>query len=400
MPQIRGRRVPSQILIAPNAFKGTLTAAEAARAITEGVNSAWPGTNCRSTPLADGGDGFLETLMAGREADIVTRQVAGPLLAPVWARAGRRLADEGATAVLELAASSGLSLIPHPTPHTAARASTMGLGELILDMIAGGAEEIWIGLGGSASTDGGAGMAQALGFGLLDSKGDQIRAGGIGLGELDRIDARDVSPLLGQARIVAACDVDNPLLGPRGAAAAFAPQKGADLPTVQRLEHGLARLAQIVERDLRLAPIGIQPGMGAAGGTAFGLASFAGARLESGVSVVAAWVGLDRALEEADLVITGEGRFDLASLRGKVTGEVLLRSAQLGVPCLVLAGSAEPESEAAARELGGWLFLAPGEGGLTPVNQVAAYSRLREATRRACLELYASNPEPGGGLRA
>lgn len=251
-------------------------------------------------------------------------------------------------------------------------------------------QTILVGLGGSASTDGGSGLAAALGFRLLDRQGRAIGSGGIGLLDLDRIDASGADPRLAETELVAACDVDSPLLGPQGASAVFAPQKGADRAMVQVLEQGLRLLEVIVDRDLRRSGLAERPGAGAAGGAAFGLAAFCGARFEKGVSLVASLVGLDAALDEADLVITGEGHFDETSLSGKVTGEVLRRSEQRGLPCLVLVGSADPALEAAVRELGGWLVLTSpnrSAGAATLITLEAASSQLRATTTRALVEL-------------
>lgn len=377
--------LPQRVVIAPNAFKGTLTAAAAARAISAGVTRAWAAAACHSIPLADGGDGFLETLLGVPGSSQFLVQVAGPLQETVWANVGLLGKRSEPVAVVEMASSCGLSLVDHPSPDTSLQASTRGLGELIVAALGRSVQRVLIGLGGSASTDGGAGLGLALGFRFLDRHGEPIRPGGLGLVDLDRIDAPETSALLPEGRLVAACDVDSPLLGPLGAAATFAPQKGADPPTVRRLEQGLARLAQVVERDLHISSIDSQPGMGAAGGAAFGLAVFGRAHLESGISLVARWVGLDAALDEADLVITGEGRFDQASLRGKVTGEVLQRCQRRHLPCLVLAGSADPSAVRQALELGGRVCLTS-DSGRAPVMPTpqAAFSDLREATTRAC----------------
>jgi glycerate kinase len=390
-----------RVVIAPNAFKGTLTSPEAARAIGQGVVQVWPGATCRAVPLADGGDGFRATLLLAPGSKKLRFRVPGPFLEPVSAAVGWPGGQPGRVAVVELADCCGLSRVEHPSPDSSLRASTRGLGELILAALANQAERVLIGLGGSASTDGGAGLGQALGFRLLDRDGQPIRPGGIGLIDLDRIDRAGASPLLRDKELLAACDVDSPLLGRLGAAVTFSPQKGADPPTVGLLERGLARLAQIVERDLQLPPIESEPGMGAAGGTAFGLAAFGGARLESGVSLVASWVGLDDALDRAQLVITGEGRFDLASLRGKVTGEVLRRAASRQLPCVVLAGSAESEAEQAARELGGRVVLTSARGGLPGgLTRRAALRELREAAKWACLKLAEeARTDPAGGAR-
>jgi len=379
---------PIDVLIAPNAFKGTLTAPQAARAIDEGVVAARPSAFCRQLPLADGGDGFLETALAARAGELVQLQVAGPILDPVQAAYG--WLPDAATALIELAQTSGLQLVTHPSPDTAARATTKGLGELLRHVLARRPATILVGLGGSATTDGGSGLASALGFRLLDRQGQPIGSGGVGLIDLDRIDASGADRHLGATELVAACDVVSPLLGPHGAAALCAPQKGADPATVQLLEQGLRRLDEVAARDLHGFGLGERPGAGAAGGAAFGLGAFCGARFEEGVSLVADLVGLDAALDEAELVITGEGHFDETSLSGKVTGEVLRRSAQRGLPCLVLVGDADPALDPAVREFGGWLVRTSPQqrdkagAAITPE---AAFSQLRAAGTRALLEM-------------
>jgi glycerate kinase len=393
MPVPATATAPRRVLIAPNAFKGTLSGRQAALAIGEGVALSWPSTNCRSMPLSDGGDGFMETLLAVPGSSDFPVQVVGPLQEAVWSRVGWLGGDVKGVAVVELAGACGLSLVHHPSPDTSMRASTKGLGELIAAALERGARKLLIGLGGSASTDGGAGLAQALGFRLLDRSGEPIRPGGLGLTDLDRIETPDTLAWSGQAQLVAACDVESPLLGRLGAAAVFGPQKGADPATVRLLERGLERLAMVVERDLHPPVLDSTPGMGAAGGTAFGLAAFGGARLESGASLVASCVGLDQALGETDLVITGEGRFDQASLTGKVTGELLRRCAGLQLRCLVLAGSADPAAAQSARKLGGQVVVtSSGSVSAHALNTERALSELRLATQRACREWAASGP--------
>lgn len=390
MPELAQAAPPGRVLIAPNAFKGTLSAALAAQAIGAGVARAWPLARCRSMPLADGGDGFLETLLSVPGSDRFQIQVPGPLLEPVSASLGWLGGDRDRVAVVELANCCGLVLVGRPTPDTSLRASTRGLGELIVAALDQRAQRVLIGLGGSASTDGGAGLGQAFGFRFLDRSGEPIRPGGAGLLDLDRIEAPAASPRFPGPKLVAACDVDNPLLGKLGAAATFGPQKGADAQTVRLLERGLSRLAELVDRDLQLVRLDSQPGMGAAGGAAFGLAAFGGARLESGVALVAAAVGLDQALDEADLVITGEGRFDEASLRGKVTGEVVRRCGERQLTCLVLTGSVDASAQTEVRALGGRIMLtSPGGGPRRGISPEAAFSELREATTQACLGLGA-----------
>jgi glycerate kinase len=387
MPEIP-RRI--RVLIAPNTFKGTMTGAQAARAIREGVMAAWPYAACRELPLADGGDGFLETLLAEGDGELIQCRVSGPLLEPLLASFGWLQMGRDRTAVIELAQACGLKLVARPNPDIAGRASTLGLGQLLGQALEQGPETILVGLGGSASTDGGAGLASALGFRLLDSRGQPISAGGVGLLGLDRIDASGADPRLAKTELVAACDVDSPLSGPQGAAAVFAPQKGADLGTVQVLDQGLRRLEAIVARDLGRSGLAQRPGAGAAGGAAFGLSAFCGARLEQGAPLVASLVGLDGALDETDLVITGEGHLDETSLSGKVTGEVLGRCSQRRLPCLLLVGSADEDVAAEVRDMGGQVVRTssnPTEAGaMTPE---MAFSQLRAASRGALLELTA-----------
>ncbi|MGH7608561.1 MAG: glycerate kinase family protein [Candidatus Dormibacteria bacterium] len=378
-------RVTLRVLVAPNSFKGTLSASAAAAAIALGVERARPGSQTVLKPMADGGDGFLETLLAAWPGGRRTHhQVSGPLGAEVRAEIGW-IERRGGTAVLELAAAAGLALVGHPSPESAARAGTRGLGELIEIARSQGAAEILVGLGGSASTDGGAGLATGLGYRLLDRAGRQITPGGGGLLALEGI----VAPpgYAQRSRVVAACDVANPLLGPSGAAAVYAPQKGADAATVRRLERALERLARVADRDLGPSAAARRPGAGAAGGTGFGLLRFAGAELVPGARLVAEAVGLDQALEVCDLVITGEGRFDLQSLEGKATGEVVLRARARGLPCTVLAGSAAPEALARLEGLGGDFRLAA-KGGI-PEEGAEAAAQLTEA---AAISLLAMPP--------
>ncbi len=386
------------VVIAPNAFKGTLTAAQAATAIREGVLQIWPQAECLELPLADGGDGFMETLLESQRGQVVRCQVSGPMLEPISSGFGWIGSSTEGTAVLELAAACGLILISRPTPETASQATTRGLGELLAAALERQPQRVLIGLGGSASTDGGAGLAQALGFQLLDRSGRQIPPGGRGLLELDRIEPPPGKASWSGVELVAACDVETPLLGPRGAAAVFGPQKGADPEMVERLELGLARLAEVVARDLGVTERESLPGSGAAGGTGFGLICFCGATLTSGFNLVAAMVGLDEALSRADVVITGEGRLDQASLRGKAVGEVLRRAAARGLPPVVLTGSVEPSVRAQLEGQGVLLLTtsAP-DGAVAGLTAERALSELRSAAAKACLQLPASGAFPPAG---
>jgi glycerate kinase len=318
-----------RIVIAPDSFKGSLAADRAAAAIAEGVRRAAPDAECVERPVADGGEGTVAAaLRAGYRA--VAAPVSGPDGRPVDAV----LALDGDTAVVELAAAAGLGLLEQPAPLTA---STRGVGELIGAALDSGARRVVLGIGGSATTDGGAGMLQALGVRLLDAAGREVPPGGAGLAALDRIDAAALDPRLGRVELVVATDVDNPLVGPSGAAAVFGPQKGATPSDVELLDAALRRYAAVLARDLG-ADVADLPGAGGAGGTAAGAVAVLGALLRSGAAMVCDLVGLDDALAGARLAITGEGALDAQTLHGKAPAEVARRARAAGVPCLALAG--------------------------------------------------------------
>ena len=327
-----------KVVIAPNAFKGTLTASEAADAIARGVREVWPDAHIIEVPVADGGDGTVEALVSARRGAYRTARVDGPLGDPVDARYG--LIEDGATAVVELATASGLALIP-PERRDPRRASTYGFGQLLEAARNDRASKLIAGIGGSATNDGGAGMGQALGYRLLDAAGRDLPRGGAALARLERIDPSGFHPGWRSVQVMVACDVTNPLLGPEGASAVYGPQKGADPEAVRELDAALARFAQVVERDLgkKVADI---PGAGAAGGAGAGLVAFLDASLVPGAPLVVASAGLDEALNRADLVITGEGRVDEQTAYGKAPGEVAKRAHAAGIPVLLLAGSKGP----------------------------------------------------------
>jgi glycerate kinase len=318
-----------RIVIAPDSFKGTLAADQVAEAIGRGIVRALPGAERVLRPVADGGEGTVAAaLAAGYRAQSVT--VPGPGGSPVEAT----FALDGTTAVLELAAAAGLGLLRQPAPLTA---TTRGVGELVLAALDAGARRIVLGLGGSATTDAGAGMLQALGVRLLDADGADLPPGGSALGRLARIDVGGLDPRLAGVDLVVATDVDNPLTGSQGAAAVFAPQKGASAEEVAVLDAALTRFADVLRRDLG-AEIANLPGAGAAGGTAAGAVGVLGARVMPGAALVCDLVGLDDVLSGADLVVTGEGSLDEQTLRGKAPAEVAARAGRVGVPCLALAG--------------------------------------------------------------
>jgi len=346
-----------KVVIAPDKFKGSLTAPEAARAIGLGVDRALPGAVLDLVPMADGGEGTVAALVAATSGTFFDASVAGPLGEPVTARYGRL--GDGRTAVIEMAAASGLALVP-PGRRNPGLASSRGTGELLLAALAGGARRIVLGIGGSATNDGGAGLAQALGFRLLDAEGRDLGPGGLELSRLDRIDASGRDAQLDGVEIAIACDVDNPLCGPRGASAVYGPQKGADPETVAALDHGLQQLARIVSRDLGIA-IADLPGAGAAGGLGGGLVAFAGGRLEPGIDLVSRAVNLADRLAGAGLCLTGEGSLDGSSAAGKTAVGVARLARRLGIPTLAVAGTLGPGVEAVLGEgIAAYFSVCPG----------------------------------------
>ncbi|MGW5052447.1 glycerate kinase family protein [Actinokineospora sp. NPDC004072] len=327
-----------RVVIAPDCFGGTLTAAEAATAIAEGWRRGAPGHELVLRPLADGGPGFVEVLRTALGGELRTETVTGPLGEPVTAT----WLSHGDTAYIESAEACGLHLVPKDRrPDACEAVTTRGVGELLA--AARGHKRAVIGLGGSATTDGGAGLLAALGAVAVDADGAPLPPGGSALARCTRIDGG--AELVGPAedapgalpRIVVATDVTNPLLGEQGAAATFGPQKGADPAAVERLEAGLARWAEVLADWSR--PVADLDGAGAAGGLGAALLALGGERA-SGAGLVRAATGLDAAVAGAGLVITGEGSLDWQSLRGKLVTGVAAAAAERGVPCLALAGQA------------------------------------------------------------
>lgn len=322
-----------KILIAPNAFKGSLTAMAAAEAIADGVQRVFPHAELVQLPIADGGDGTLDTIMATAGGEIHSVRVMNPLGAMIDARFG--LLPDG-TAVVEMAEASGIRLIGREQLNPM-RTTTFGTGQLILAAMDHGANRIIVGVGGSATVDGGAGMALALGVSLVDALGDPISFGAEGVLALDRIDLSTRDSRINDVEIIVACDVTNPLIGPEGAARVFGPQKGADPAMVEKLDSGLARYAEIIERDTGQA-VAELPGSGAAGGLGAGLVAFLGARLESGADVVLDTLNADAHLANVDLVITGEGAIDAQTIYGKAPIGIAKRASKRGIPVIALGG--------------------------------------------------------------
>ncbi|MBI2238560.1 MAG: glycerate kinase [Actinobacteria bacterium] len=328
-----------RVLVAPDKFRGTLTAAEAARAVATGWRRVRPDDEVDEIPMADGGEGTLDALVAALGGERRTVRVAGPLGDPVEAEYGMVRGAGGRTAVVEMARASGLQLIAE-TRRDPLRATTRGTGEVILAACAEHPATVVVCIGGSATNDGGAGMAQALGARLLDAEGADLAPGGAALLGLVTIDARTIDPAVADARFVVACDVDNPLTGPEGASAVYGPQKGASEQDVALLDRALAHFAAVVHRDLGIDVRGI-PGGGAAGGLGAGLVAFLGAHLRPGVEVVMEAVGLAERLAGAGLAIAGEGKLDEQSLRGKAPAGVIRAAREAAVPVVVVCGQAE-----------------------------------------------------------
>ncbi len=346
-----------KVVIAPDKFKGSLPAPEVATAIARGLARAWPEADVDLVPMADGGEGTVEALVKATSGIHREATVTGPLGEPVAARFG--LLGDGQTAVLEMAAASGLVLVPADRRNPL-RTTTRGTGELLRAALDAGASRVILGIGGSATNDAGAGLAQALGFRLLDAQGQELEPGGGDLGRLDRIDPSGRDPRLDRIELAVACDVDNPLCGPRGASAVFGPQKGATPEMVARLDHNLAHFARIVERDLGVT-IADLPGAGAAGGLGGGLVAFAGGRLERGVDLVIRSVGLGDRLNGAVLCLTGEGSLDEQTASGKTAAGVARLARSLGVPTLALAGTIGPGAEAVLHEgIDAYFSICPG----------------------------------------
>jgi glycerate kinase len=299
-----------------------------------GVLRAAPNAEVLSIPMADGGEGTVDAIVAATRGTHVTLDVTGPLGETVSARYG--ITGDASVAVIEMAAASGLELIP-PDQRDPAIATTRGTGELLVHAIDSGAKRILIGLGGSATNDGGAGFAEALGYQLLDSDGQGLAPGGLALARLHRIDSSSVHQAVKELDIVGACDVTNPLCGPEGASAIFGPQKGASPTLVQQLDEALLHFGTVAGEQLGVDILTI-PRAGAAGGLGGGLVAFAGASLRPGVEFVAETAGLEPAMENSTLVLTGEGRIDAQTALGKTPMGVSLCAARHGIPVIAIAG--------------------------------------------------------------
>jgi len=328
------------VVVAPGAFKGSLPAKDVAAALAEGVERVWPAARLERLPLSDGGDGWVDSMVSAADGSFFEVRVRGPVGDEVEARYGL-IDSEGVTiAVVEMAAASGLALVPREgrDPRVA---TTYGTGELIRHALDRGAQKLLVGVGGSATNDGGAGMACALGARFVDADGEELPPGGAALAHLDRVDLSGLDARLGDVEVVVASDVENPLLGVDGASAVYGPQKGATPEMVEDLDSALCHFADVVE-DAVGRRLRDEPGAGAAGGLGFGLMALCGAQLRPGVELALDSLEADRVIQGASLVLTAEGMLDSQTLAGKLPVGVARRARRHGVPVVAVGGAVAP----------------------------------------------------------
>jgi glycerate kinase len=361
------------ILVAPDSFKDCLPAGAVAEALKEGILDILSGTDVHALPMADGGEGTVDAVVAATRGKRVTVEVLDPLLRPVTSFYG--ITGDGGTAVIEMAAASGIELLA-PGERNPWITSTFGTGQLIMDALNRDCRRIIVGIGGSATNDGGAGMAAALGVTFTAKDGNHCREGGGGLGELQQIGLDGLDPRIKQCEILVACDVTNPLTGPEGASVTYGPQKGADPTMVEQLDRNLIRYAELIREQLGLE-VDRVPGAGAAGGLGTGLMAFTGARLVSGFNLIAEVTGLEDRVRQADLVITGEGRMDGQTLYGKTPFGVATMAKKYGKPVIGVTGSLEPGAEVLYSH--GFDLLMPIQE--QPASLAESMSRARELLR-------------------
>lgn len=369
------------IVVAPQSLKGSLDAPDVGTAIAAGIHRVWPDADIHVVPVADGGEGTVQALVAATSGTIQHATVLGPLGVPVTAAYGILGGDSSTTAVIEMAAASGLPLVP-PERRDPRHTTTRGTGELMLAALDAGAQRLLIGIGGSATNDGGAGMAQALGARLLDAQGAELPFGGAALAQLARIDISTLDPRLKDVEIQVASDVTNPLCGPEGASAVYGPQKGATPAMIAELDAALAHYAEVLQHDLG-ADVANIPGAGAAGGLGAGLLAFAHARLVPGAQLVLEALNFERIVRGAALVYTAEGRLDSQTAYGKAVGAVAAAARAAGARVVALAGSVAADDTALAA-LGIDVALSICDGPMSLEESMANASRLlSDAAARA-----------------
>ena len=325
-----------KIILAPDSFKGSLASMDVAAAMETGIKRVIPGAECIKIPMADGGEGTVRSLLDAAGGELISCTVKGPAGGRV--NAGYGILADNRTAVIEMAAASGLSLVSGSSRNPL-KTTTFGTGELMCHALDRGVETIILGIGGSATNDAGVGMAQALGAVFRDKGGRIIRQNGAGgmLQDIASVDLQGLHPELRNTRVLVACDVDNPLSGKNGAAHVFAPQKGADAAMVKILDKNLKHLAGVIKRELGV-DVDKVPGAGAAGGLGAGLLVFAGAELKSGIDIISKATSIETHLRTADLVFTGEGRVDFQTAFGKTPAGIARLAGEYGVPVVAIGG--------------------------------------------------------------
>ena len=330
-----------KIVVAPDSFKGSVTALQAAEAIERGLHRVFPDAEIEKLPMADGGEGTAQSLVDATGGQILTVPVVDPIGVEIEAQYG--VLGDGVTAVIEMAAASGLTLVPLEQRNPLVT-TTYGTGQLIKAALDRGCRKLLIGIGGSATNDGGAGMAQALGAKLITASGEPISWGGGGLEKLNAIEISELDPRISETETVVACDVNNPLTGEDGASHVYGPQKGATPEMVQTLDTNLAHFDTILQRDIG-GTVGDIPGAGAAGGLGAGLMAFLNAELKSGVALVIEATQLEKRLADADLVITGEGQINFQTVFGKTPIGVAKVAKERGIPVVAIAGSISDDAD-------------------------------------------------------
>lgn len=325
-----------KIVIASDSFKGSLTSVEVAQAATRGIKAVYPNCEVVAVNVADGGEGTVEAIVDALGGEIICTSVSDPLGRPIQARYG----IAGEKAIIEMAATSGLPLL-QPAERNPWMTSTYGTGEMIMDAIQRGCRQFLVGIGGSATNDAGTGMLQAMGFRFYDANDKEIThcCGGT-MQDIVRIDDSDVPDSVRQSTFTIACDVDTPFCGPEGAAPIFAPQKGADTAMVQQLDAGMTSFANVIEDKYHINIVPIA-GAGAAGGMGGAFRAFLHATLKRGIDMVLDAIDFNAIIQNANLVITGEGKIDFQTTKGKTAAGVLTRAKQQGIPVVAIGGSVE-----------------------------------------------------------
>lgn len=369
-----------RVLLCPDSFKGTLSAFEAAECIAEGIRDAAPHVETIPLPVADGGEGTVQVLVSATGGQWREAHVTGPLGTPVVAVWG--MLGDGTTAAIEMAAASGLSLVPEGKRNPMIT-TTFGTGELIRIALDAGAKRIILGVGGSATNDGGAGMAEALGVRLLDRWGNRIGRGGAALAQLDRIDMSFCEARPREIEIIAACDVDNVLTGPEGASSVYAPQKGASPEDVIVLDRALMTYAGVLKRTFQI-DVAEMKSAGAGGGLGAGLVAFCGAVLQRGADIVLDVIGFEEQAATVDAIVTGEGRVDKQMKYGKALQAITERAARHGLPVYAIAGSIDGQASAYCGAGGFTALLSLSRKG---ISRAHAQSQAKNLLRKRAREL-------------